>query len=283
MWLGAIALDALFGGRKALGAIPSLDTLSQALFTALQSRLERKARGSAALFWRGTLVLIVLGGLLSAAGNILNSIVFYNAGIAALSTAILARYLKLKILFQSVRERASEPSGTTRRHAIEESLHYFAAYYVPALVLFAIGGFSLLAPYYLLYWVATQNGADAGSRYIKSFLIARNMVAFPGEMLASLFLLLGASLWPNTHLLQGVKGLMVCGTNIKQWSPSIMAHAFGISLRSRWPGVPKWLGSDLGTADVSSTAGRNALIVALIAFAASLAFLLVIVAASLLG
>lgn len=283
LWLGAIALDALFGGRKALGAIPSFDNLTEVLFSILRQRLERKGRGRKALFWRGGLVLVVLTGLFYAAGAMLDRLVFAQAAATALSMAVLARYLQLKILFQSLNKMAGQQASASRRKAIEQALHYFCSYYCPALVLFLIGGFSLLIPFYLLHSAAVQQKTDNRSAYLKPFMIARNLTALPGECLSALFLLFGTTLWPATHMLQGVKGLLVCGRTPKQWGPSIMAHAFGISLQSSWSGRPKWLGSDIGSADIDTITSRNALIVALVAFATSLAFLLVLLAGALLG
>ena len=283
LWLGAVALDALFGGRKALGAIPSLDTLSQALFSGLRQRLERMARGRHALFWRGLLVQIVLVGLLYTVGSLIDRFAFSHAAFIALSTAVLARYLNLKILFQTTSELAGQPDSSSRRKAIEHAVHYFCSYYTPAMVLFLLGGFSLLAPFYLLHWATSGHGDEKPSAYLKSFKAARNLAALIGESLSAMFLVLGTVLWPKTHVLQAFKGWLVCSTMPKQWGPSIVAHAFGASLRSMWPGKPKWLGSEIGTADINAATSRNALIVALVAFAASLAFLLVLVAGALLG
>ena len=283
LWLGAIALDALFGGRKALGAIPSLDTLTENLFSLLRQRLERKDRSNSALFFRGVIISIALIGLLGFMGALMDRLVFTHAAITALSTATLARYLQLKILFQTLRKMASQQSSASWRKAIERSLYFFSSYYCPALILFLLGGFSFLLPFYLLYWVAVQHGSNVPSSYVKPLLIVRNFAALPGECLSAFFLIFGTIAWPAAHMLQGIKGLLVCGRAPRQWGPSIVAHAFGISLQSQWPRQPKWLGSDIGSADIDTTTSRNALIVALIAFVTSLAFLLVLITGALLG
>lgn len=282
LWLGALILDALFGGRKALGAMPSFDDLSQVSLSFLRKRLERENRSARAHHWRGLISVFVLVPIAIWLGLLLNAMVFWYTATATIAAVILAQVLATKLSWQSAESLARGGDSTARRQAVETLLATYAHSIIPSLLLFLVGGFALLFPYRMLL-VADTVAASSGkpSAYLRPFIVARRLFGSPGELLATVFILFSSILMPRAYVLQSVKTLLKTKQKIRHGTTAVVAGAFNMSLQMNG-GATKtiWIGPQNGTAKISQEACRHALIVALVAFAVSIAFLLVLLVAA---
>lgn len=273
-----------FGGRRALGAIPLIETLIEKCLLALRTKLERTGRSKRAHFWRGVFAVSVLSFLCGAAGYYINQLAFSHASLAALAVVVLSKLLGIKGFWQMLQSRVTQQDATVRRHAVEDAADMLAGFYVPAMLLFMAGGFWLLLPFYC-FWVADQidHGNHPPSAFLAPFRTFRAILAVPGEMLATLFVALAALLWPATNWRSAVIGALKPGSRTRNWAAHLLAHSLDLALAPRARFRSAWLGPKGASAQVSASQCRSALIVALIAFAMTLAFLLVLLLAAAMG
>lgn len=282
MWLGALTLDALFGGRKAFGALPSLDGLLEVCLKFLRKRLERENRSPRAHVWRGTFVLAVLGPVTVSVGLLLNSAVFWHTATATLAAVLLAQMLATKLTWQLAESLAKGGNSADRRQSIEIVFSAYSMSFISSMLLFLIGGFALLLPYRLLL-AADNASADSvkASSFLKPFVAVRRLLASPGELLAIAFTLFAALLVPWSYVAQGIKTLAQTRHKIRNGTLAIVSGAFNMSLQTAdVASQQSWIGPENGTAKIDDETCRHALIVALVAFAVSIAFLLVLLLAA---
>ncbi len=284
LWLGAVLLDMTFGGRRALGAIPLVETFIEKSILTLRTKLERRERSKRNHFWRGLLAAGVLSVLLGAAGYYVNQLAFSHASFAALAVVVLAKLLGLKGFWQMLRDKVTQQDATMRRHAIEDAIDMLTSFYVPALLLFLAGGFWLLLPYYG-FWAADRidRGNQPPSVFLQPFRGFRSFLAMPGEVVATLFVMLAALLWPATNWRTAVLAALKPGGRTRNWPAHLLAQSLDLALAPRAKFRSAWLGPKDASAQVSADKCRSALIVALIAFAMTLAFLLVLLLAAAMG
>lgn len=273
-----------FGGRRALGAIPLVETVIKKSILTLRTKLERRGRSKRNHFWRGLLAAGVLSSLFGAAGYYINQLAFSHASLSALAVVVLAKLLGLKGFWQMLRDRVMQEDATARRQAIEDAIDMLTSFYVPALLLFLAGGFWLLLPFFC-FWIADRidQGNHPPSSFLQPFRRLRTFLALPGEILATLFVALAALLWPATYWRTAIVAALKPGGSTRNWPALLLAHSLDLSLAPRARFRSSWLGPQDASAQVSAGKCRSALIVALIAFAMTLAFLLVLLLAAAMG
>jgi len=285
VWLGAVALDLLFGGPKALGLVPSLDSITTRSVQFLQNRLERRTRSKRAHYWRGIFAVLVLVTVFGAAGIGLDQLVFLHPAFTAVAVFFVAKFLSLKMAWQQNQNEISS-SGTDKysRHA-RQPIELIANYYIPAALLFIVGGFNLLLPFSCLHTASLAARKNRGkSLFLKPFTHLRSVAAFPGEVISSAVMALALLFWPAANWKQGWLSVFQFGKSIKLWPLTIAAHAFNWSFeRLEWAPEKKWLGPAQGSAQIKPADVKNALIVALIAFAIANATLALLWLAALVG
>lgn len=279
--MGALVLDALFGGHKALGAMPGFDDLCRSSLKFLRKRLERANRSSRNHFWRGLFSLILLGAPAVGLGFLLNTAVFWHVATATFAAAVLAQILGTKIAWQSTELLAKGKDSADRRQAIENLFNAYAKSIVPSLVLFLLGGFALLFAYRLV--LVASNFAAASTKtssFLKPFVFLQRLLGAPGEFLATVFVFFATIFVPQAYVLQSVKTFLQTKSRVRHGTLAVVAGAFNIALQPPDFVVSKtWLGPKNGSAKIEPEACRYALIVALVAFAVLLAFLLVLLVA----
>lgn len=285
LWLAALSLDAIFGGRKAIGALPSLGDLIERLLIWFQNRLERKNRSRRAHYWRGTLTLALAGTCFALLGNYMNQFAMLNGATVALAAVILAQFLSLKTTWQTVEVDAQKPDAAARRRAVETITNLFSRTLVSGLFWFLVSGFAGLLVLQILVIAETRHEqTQAKSAFLAPFANLNSLINLPGKALAAAFMLLAATLYPNANLRQSFATAAAYFGSPKVWPLALIAGAFSLSLQClRQNGKIRWIGPKSGTADITSEACRHALIVALVAYAVSIAFLLVLLAGSARG
>lgn len=284
LWLAAIALDMAFGGRKALGAIPLFETLVPTSIQYLKNKLERAGRSRRTHYWRGVFAAAVLLTLLLAIGALIHMFTFNNAATSAVAAVFLAKMLQLKPFWQSTQTQAAQADPGARRRAIEQTCDLFASFYVPAMILFLAGGFLLFLPFYSV-WVGDRlMRTDAPhSAFLKPFAQVHSLLAWPGEMLATLFMALAVLFWPSTLWLQAMGAALKPRLPLRTWSSAVLAFSLNVSLRVQGSAADTWIEPADASAKPDAAKSRSALIVALLAFAMSLGFLLLLVITSAMG
>ncbi len=285
VWLGAVALDMLFGGPKALGLVPSLDSVTTQSVQFLQTRLERQTRSKRAHYWRGITAAIVLGITFGAAGYGLDQLVFLHPALTAVAVFFIAKFLSLKIAWQQNQKEIISPGADKYRRLARQPIELIVNYYIPAALLFVVGGFSLLLPFSCLH-VASLSALENHEKsfFLKPFARLRSVAAFPGEIIGSAVMAIALLFWPAANWKQGWLSVFHFGKSIRLWPLTIAAHAFNWSIE-RLDGTPekKWVGPTHGLAHLKPADVKNALIVALIAFAIANAVLALLWLAAFVG
>ncbi len=273
-----------FGGRKALGVIPLFEALVPISIRFFKNKLERAGRSRRAHYWRGVFTATVLLSVLLATGALLHMVVFNNAATSAVAVVFLAKMLRLKFFWQTTQNQAAQANPGTRRRAIEETCDLFAGFYVPAMVLFLAGGFFLFLPFYSA-WVGSQlmRTDDPNSAFLQPFSQLRRLFAWPGEILAVLFMTLAVLFWPSTLWPQAMGAALKPRLPLRNWSSAVLAFSLNISLKAQGSAPDTWIEPPNASAKIDAAKSRSALIVALLAFAMSSGFLLLLVITSAMG
>ncbi len=273
----------LFGGRRSLGQVPSLDAVTAISLEFLTTRLARAGRSRHTLRWRGLFSCLVLTTFFAALGFLLNSLVFVNAATAAVGVFIVAKFFQLKIRWQDVQTTASRNSFRARRQAIREAVDGLAQSFIPSMILFMMGGFALLVPFHCLIQ-ADRMYREAGDTqyFLKPFVVLRFYLAIPGMLLGLFLFMLASLLWPATKWLNAVKAAIHPGVSFRYRPANLVAYALDLSLdyMDRSKNQTVWVGPEGGAAKPDAKACRNALIVALVAFGLTIAFLLLLLTAA---
>lgn len=262
--------------------MPGFDELAKSTIGFLKKRLERANRSSRAHFWRGLLCLLVLVPIAFALGWLVNLIALWHATTATLSVAILAQVLATKRTWKTSETMAKSADSAERRRAVETLFTAFSHSLMPSLVLFLVGGFTLLFVFRLALAAHDLSVASSkGSAFLRPFVSLQRVLAAPGELLAILFALFASVLMPQAYVAQSLKTILKTKNKLKDGTLAVVAGGFTLSLRAIKPGTQsEWIGPNNGTAKIDAAACKHALIVALVAFAVSIAFLLVLLVAA---
>lgn len=289
-WLGGTALDMIFGGRKAFGLIPSLDSLSRRSVIFLRARLERPDRSKRTHHWRGILACTVLVTGFAFAGFAIDHLLFHHATLTALGAFVLAKLLGLKIAWQQINDLAVADDFRSRRVAVRQAVDTFAGYFVPGLLLFLAGGFTLLLPFHCLHTAnRLSRTEEAPSAFMQPFTASRNLVSLIGEILGMALLAAAVLFWPDANWKRALKAAARPKRPIRNWPLNLVTHAFNLSLEKTGrvnvheADQSAWIGPADARARLTSQDCKNALIVALIAFGLTLAFLLLLLLAGAMG
>lgn len=276
--MGAVALDMAFGGPKALGLVPSLDSIITRSVHFLQSRLERQKRSKRAHFWRGALAAVILVAGFAAMGYGIDQLVFYHPALTAVAVFFVAKILSLKIAWEQLQKALvaasnhSTASDAQCRRLTRRSIELFANNFVPMMVLFVAGGFTALLPFACLQAASlAAEKAEGKSFFLQPFQRIGLVAAIPGEILGSGLLAIALLLWPAANWSRGWLSVFRFDEAIKLWSTTMVAYAFNWSLERDGKNQPgsgrgKWIGPTGSSAQLKPTDVKNALIVALIAF-----------------
>ena len=263
----------VFGGRKALGLVPSLDSITAHSVHFLQSRLERRARSKATHYWRGTLAALLLAFSFGAVGYGLDQLVFFHPALTAIAVFFVAKFLSLKISWQLFQNTPPAANNDQCRQLARQPIALFSNYYAPAVVLFIAGGFTLLLPFSCLHAASlAAEKTQEESLFFRPFQRMRSVAAFPGEVIGTALLAIALLFWPTANWSKGWLSVFRLGKSVKLWPLIMTAHAFNWSFErldgERWTdsSKQKWLGPADGSAQLRPTDVKNALIVALIAF-----------------
>lgn len=285
VWFGGLLLDAAFGGRKALGALPSLETLFGAVLSFLKQRLAREGRTKRAHFWRGMLVLILLLVAAIALGFALDALLFSAPPLTALAVVLCAQFVRLKPEWQHLSEPGGLTDGKACRAAVSQAIDHASAHLMPGLLAFLLGGFTLLVPVMLLQ-CAVRHDPDPQDRSF--FLLPfESLFRWPraaGCLLAALALAAATLVWPGANWKAAWKALVTGARSPRDWPLNVAAHAFGWSVEAspaRKPVV--WIGPAGGTARLKAADVREGLIVTLIATGLVHGFLLLLILTAYLG
>ena len=262
--------------------MPGFDELAKTTIGFLYKRLERAKRSSRAHFWRGLLCLIVLAPIGFALGWLVNLMALWHASTATLSVALLAQIIATKRTWKTSETMAKSADSAERRCAIETLFTAFSRSLMPSLLLFLVGGFALLFVFRLALAAHDLSVASAkDSAFLRSFVSLHRVLAAPGELLAILCALFASVLMPQAYVAQSLKTLHATKCKLHDGTLAVVAGAFTLSLRATKPGGQSaWIGPKNGTAKIDTAACKHALIVALVAFAVALAFLLVLLVAA---
>lgn len=285
LWLGGIILDGLFGGRKALGQIPALETLTSASASFLQARLERKGRSRRTHLWRGLFALSLLMSAFGLIGFFLDRIAFGHTAATAIAVVLIAKLLGLKISWQHIQNAAASDNFDQRRQAIRKAVDIFSGYFLPATILFILGGFMLLLPFQCLHMAIRANDDSiTTSAYLRPFATLAAPLEVVGAVFATIFLMVAMLFWPAARWTRAYGAAMRPNRPIRTWPVKLIAHAIDISLDAAGKNDKRlWLGPTGSTAKIDAAACQNALIVTLLAFALSIGFLLVLWLAAFVG
>lgn len=242
-------------------------------------------------------MLVMLFGMV---GYAVDQFVFLHPSMTALAVFFVAKFLSLKIAWRQLQNSSVNLSAIGYRQLTRGPVEAFGNFYVPAALLFVVGGFALLLVFYCLH--AANIEAEKAHKENKTgnffFLIPlqrmRSLLAMPGELMASLVLILALLFWPPANWARGLSAVRHLGGRIKNWPITIIAYAFNWSfeansiskataLSSQSTNTIYWIGPKTGSAQLSSTNQKNGLIVALIAFGLTNALLALLWLAALIG
>lgn len=215
-------------------------------------------------------------------GLLLNAAVFWHTATATLAAVLLAQMIAAKLTWQLTESLAKSGNDSSRRQSIEVLFSAYSKSFISSMLLFLTGGFALLLPYrlFLAADILSAESAKASS-FLKPFVAVRRLLALPGELLATAFTFFATLLVPWSYVAQGVKTLIQTKGKIRNGTLAIVSGAFNMSLQTAEAASQKsWIGPEKGTAKIDQETCRHALIVALVAFAVSIAFLLVLLLAA---
>ncbi len=278
LWIGAVTLDMVFGGPRALGLVPSLDGIITRSVHFLQSRLERQTRSRRAHFWRGALAAVVLVIGFALMGYGIDQLVFYHPALTAVAVFFVAKFLSLKITWHQMQKSlvvaGNQPTtGDDQcRRLARRSIELFANNLVAAMILFVVGGFTVLLPFVCLQAASlAAEKTESDSFFLRPFQRIRSVAAIPGEMLGTGLLAIALLLWPAANWGHGWLSVFRFGGAVKLWPLTMVAYAFNWSFERNGKdqtgsGRDKWIGPTGGSAQLKPADVKNALIVALIAF-----------------
>jgi len=300
VWLGAVALDMLFGGPRVLGLIPSLERLPTRTLQFFQTKLVRNNRSRRTHLWRGSVVTVVLVLLFGAVGYAVDQLVFIHPSMTALAVFFVAKFLSLKIAWQQLQSSSAKPGAADYRQLTRKPIEVFGNYYVPAALLFVVGGFAFLLVFHCLH--AANIEAEKAHKARKSanffFLIPlqrmRSLLAIPGEISAAIVLIFASLFWPPANWKRSLSAIRYLGARVRHWPVIVTNYAFNWSLEAH--SISKatalssqkaepihWIGPETGSAKLNATDQKNGLIVALIAFGLANTLLALLWLAALIG
>lgn len=278
LWVGGVLLDAVFGGPRALGMVPSLDAIITRSVHFLQAKLERRNRSRRAHYWRGALAVIILVAGFAVMGFWIDQWVFYHPVLTAVAVFFVAKILSLKLAWQHMQKAlvsvsGSSGSGNSQCRALaRRSIELFTNKFVPAAVFLVAGGFTFLLPLVCLQTASNAaEKSDGESFFLRPFQLLESVVTVPGKIIGTCMLAIALLLWPAANWSHGWLSAFRFGPSVSLWSITIVAYAFNWSFERGGTHQPRpdkqgWIGPVHGSAQLKPADVKNALIVALIAF-----------------
>ncbi|WP_286830008.1 MULTISPECIES: hypothetical protein [Kordiimonas] len=208
---------------------------------------------------------------------------------AAFALSLLLRQHRLWAgIIRDSKSAAFEQHDLTREN-IKRATFGFTDTVVSNLVIFAIGGFSLLLPYRFLRTVIDQaaelNVARPESPFLRPFWLIGELAALPGSILATLMIAAAHIFIPSTRLvaflapLRGRKGALPS----RLLPLSALAHGLNLSFRFAPGKRQPWVGPKDGRAKQTSADLRKAGLVFLVAGLIGLLATLMLLAFALAG
>jgi len=279
--LGLI-VDLLFGNQKLLGRLPGPDTAIHHLAASLRRRLDRSNRSARERAVRGVIVLVVILPLLGALGLFLTPFVFENGATAALTSLVLSFFLRQRQNWDDVMTAgrttgltADEAQFRVNRKTVRALVLGFADRGLANLILFCIGGFSLLLPYRFLRAAIDEAAPDGlqkpDSPYFSAIVLTAGLLALPAAIISGLLLALSHIFVPHTNLMaiRGMLNQSPRGLAIRTVPVGVVAHGLGVSFRidgGRDKKARLWLGPQDGTARISALHLRRAALLVMVAW-----------------
>lgn len=275
MWLGGIILDAAFGGAKALGAVPALETLIEKSARILKQKLARSGRSPRKLLVRSMLVAVIVLPALFGLGLVMNMFVFFHPGATALATLIVAKFIRLKSLWSHIAKRSPNSSGASARGLVRTIVAHMTFHYLAMAILFLVGGFALLLPYcFASQTLEPHENGPSASPYVKPFVWVTAPVFWSGAFVSSLLYAFATLLIPRTDWLQAWSALIKPVAPPFCWPLKILAFSFNWAIDDQAKPPMRWIGPKNGRSRLTSNDLGDALIVTLVVFALSTALLM---------
>ncbi|WP_262692212.1 hypothetical protein [Kordiimonas aestuarii] len=257
-----LLLDLLFGGKSLLGKLPHVDDLLGGVCTPVERRLNRLNRSAATLRMRAIIVQIVLLPLMCLLGGTLNKLGDIAYVGAPLSALVLARSIGIRSCWDELKAVAQQEGAKPHviRGAAETLAMVHVRDWVCNLLLFAVGGFSLLLPFRFLATTLGEREASGAARpesvFHRTFVPLFDLLALPGAITASLIFSLAPVLVPGTNL-SAVRGLISSSLPafrgiLSRFIPlSTVAYALNFSFAfDRKGSGGGWIGPEAGRAQL---------------------------------
>ncbi|WP_139167677.1 hypothetical protein [Kordiimonas lacus] len=241
---------------------------------------------------RGIIVLALFLPVFFWIGRALDPLLFlspFSFVAAAFALSLLLRQHRLWAgIIRDSKSAAFEQHDLTREN-IKRATFGFTDTVVSNLVIFAIGGFSLLLPYRFLRTAIDRavelNVARPESPFLRPFWLIAELAALPGSILATLMIAAAHIFIPGTRLvaflapLRGRKGALPS----RLMPLSALAHGLNLSFRFAPGKRHPWVGPKEGRAKQTSADLRKAGLVFLVATLIGLLATLMLLAFALAG
>ncbi len=284
----ALVLDLAFGSRRLLGWLPGPDDFLVRLTNFLTKRLDRTTRSPGERLVRGIIVLVLFLPAFFWVGRALDPLLFLSplsfVAFAFLVSLLLRQHRLWAGIIRDSKSAAFERHELTREN-ITRATFGFADTLMCNLVVFAVGGFTLLLPYRFLRAAIDQkiglNVARPDSPFLRPFWMVAELAALPGSILATVMIAAAHIFIPGTRLvaflapLKGRKGALPS----RLMPLSALAHGLNLSFRFAPGKRQPWIGPKEGRAQQTSADLRKAGLVILVATLLSLLVMLMLLAA----
>jgi cobalamin biosynthesis protein CobD/CbiB len=275
--MAGVLLDAAFGGAKALGAIPGLETLMGKSAHALKEKLARPERSQRTLFIRGVLAAIVTLTVLFGVGLLLNKLVFMHPTLMALATITIAKFIRFKVLWREIVEASPKSSGKTARNLIGTISDYLAFHYITMALAFLAGGFALLLPYFFALQTVEQKKTSRITAYTKPFRWILAPILWPGAFIASILFALATLFIPSANWPKAWIALSKPVLPPLFWPLKVLTYSFNWAIEAqtnREGKTVRWIGPKEGRSQLTPKDLADALFVTLVVFALTTALLM---------
>lgn len=296
LFLAAVSLDALLGGRRWLGRLTGPDSLFFALNKRLIARLDRSERSNIERAVRGLLVCIIFLPLMAFLGSLVDQIGEKGSIGFILTGVLLALILGQRLVFEMVEgltQMLADPlhEGDKNRFGAarwgaERQILRLSDGLVANSLFFSFGGFALLIPYrFLSMMVAAGSPSGLAGPDTPYFALPRRLyllLAMVPSLLTCLLLIVSAPLIPGGQFkaFQGLRAMTKKGFITRSVPMAVTAHALGLAFRivPDQPGSDNWVGPEEGKARLGAKDLKRITILSLVA--AFLSVLLIVASIS---